>query len=173
VASDVANTELDEIQRQMARIRRELRADVRDVISSASGVFSTAQGVISGAHGVIAGAHDVISTAGRAFQLRRIVQRHPWASLGVAAAIGYLLVPRRSGPRAPNHQPAQSAASGEPYHPLGLARALVDALLPLAIRVGQGYAAHLLEQWIENMGTRSADVSRSDPERPNANGPAG
>jgi hypothetical protein len=38
---------------------------------------------------------DVVRSAGRLVDWREYVRRYPWACLGAAAAVGYLLVPKR------------------------------------------------------------------------------
>ncbi len=61
-----APPEIDEIRKKMAQIRRDLHADV--------------QGVVQGAEA--------------ATDWRRFVRGYPWASMGVALAVGYMIVPQ-------------------------------------------------------------------------------
>jgi hypothetical protein len=105
--------EIDQIRRQMAEIRRDLHEDV--------------SGVVSG----VAEAMDV----------RSLLQRHPWTSVGAALLTGYLIVPRRtslSGQPAPLLSQTDPAANGKPAR--GLASRAVGLLWPIAEQAVQSYA---------------------------------
>ena len=65
-----APQEIDDVRRRMAQIRRELHEDVK--------------GVVEGAEA--------------ATDWRRYVRNYPWATTGLALAIGYLVIPRRHKP---------------------------------------------------------------------------
>ena len=68
MATATATNESDEIRRKMAQIRRDLHEDVREVVAGAEA----------------------------ATNWRRYVRAYPWASVGIAAAVGFLAVPRVS-----------------------------------------------------------------------------
>ncbi|MBW3541179.1 MAG: hypothetical protein KY476_13000 [Planctomycetes bacterium] len=65
--SEATRREAAEIRREMAELRRELNVDAEGIVESARTVTNW----------------------------RYYVRTYPWASLGVAAALGYLVVPRR------------------------------------------------------------------------------
>jgi hypothetical protein len=124
-----APSEPDEIRRNMAQIRRDLHNDVR--------------GVVEGAEA--------------ATDWRRFIRNFPWASMGVAVAVGYLIVPRK-------HQaittmqiaPAEiaRAIASEPSNPVeakkskGLLGSVFGLVAPIAFRAAQGYALQFAEQWM-------------------------
>jgi hypothetical protein len=126
--------ESDEIQQQMARIRRELHQDVSEVVAGAEA----------------------------AADWRRYVRAYPWAAVGIALAVGYLVVPRqgrggRGGAaseadldaiRALLEQARQTA--GEAKEPVrkSLLGAAVAMLAPLAWKLAQDYGVAYLEQWL-------------------------
>jgi hypothetical protein len=126
-----APPEIDEIRRQMAQIRRDLHADV--------------QGVVEGAEA--------------ATDWRRYVRSYPWASLGLALTVGYLIVPRRRRTPTPLQAapalanaivPAEPPRSAEPEKKKrqGLLGAALGMLAPVAFRAAQGYALQFAEQWL-------------------------
>ena len=65
--------EITEIQRRMAQVRRELHEEVREAVKGAQSLTDW----------------------------RSQVRHHPWLALGAAAAVGYLIVPRRRQEPAP------------------------------------------------------------------------
>ena len=71
-----APPEIDDIRRKMAQIRRDLHQDVKSVVEGAEA----------------------------ATDWRRFIRNYPWASMGVALAVGYMIVPRRQ--KAPTLQVA-------------------------------------------------------------------
>ncbi len=77
-------SEVDEIRRHMAQIRHELHEDV--------------QGVVKGAE----------ATA----DWRRYIRNYPWAAVGIAFGVGFLIVPRRQRPVTPAIQYAPPEAGG-------------------------------------------------------------
>jgi hypothetical protein len=125
-----APPEIDDIRRKMAQIRRDLHADV--------------QGVVQGAEA--------------ATDWRRFIRGYPWASMGVALAVGYVIVPRRQ--KAPTLQlaPAEiaravateapSAPEPEKKQGKGLLGTAFGLLAPIALRAVQGYALQFAEQWL-------------------------
>ena len=115
----------------MAQIRHELHQDVRGVVEHAEA----------------------------ATDWRRYYRMYPWASLAVAFAIGYLIVPkrRRKIPRdlatradiaqvreavQEVKEPAKKAASK------GILGALFGMLVPVVVRAAQGYAMQYFETWL-------------------------
>jgi hypothetical protein len=92
---------------------------------------------------------------------RRYIRMYPWAAVGTAAAVGYLIVPRRR--RSVPRDVARQADVAEVREELKLARepereekkrrksliaAAFGMVAPLAWRAAQNYAMGYLEQWI-------------------------
>jgi hypothetical protein len=127
---------VEDIQRQMALIRLELHADVRGAVKAARSIVDW----------------------------RSLVGSHPFLSLGVAAAAGYLMVPRL--PREPPagvyvSAPPPGAAAGDmpPDQTLKRQRshwALLGTtfglLAPVVVRAVQNYALRQIENWLANLG---------------------
>jgi hypothetical protein len=128
-SSAASSVEIGELQRRMAQIRREMHEDV--------------QGAVRGAQSLT--------------DWRSIVGNHPWAALGVAVGVGYLLVPHRSaepkasrGLIAPALREQAIVTSYAPspkdrFRPVGAAFGL---LAPVLIRAAQNYALNYFEQWL-------------------------
>jgi hypothetical protein len=122
--------DIDEIRRRMAQIRRELHEDVQEVVAGAEAVADW----------------------------RRYIRMYPWAAVGTAAAVGYLIVPkrRRSVPRDVARKADVEAAIESVREPApaevkrrkSLIGAALGMLVPLALRAAQNYAMSYLEQWI-------------------------
>jgi hypothetical protein len=122
-------TEITEIQRRMAQIRRELHENVRDAVEGAQSLTDW----------------------------RSHVRHHPWLTLGAAAAVGYLIVPKRREQPAPAivavapaaapaiSQAVQAAPKKKRWGIIGTA---VGMLAPIAVRAAQNYAIQYLEKWI-------------------------
>ena len=118
----------------MAQIRRELHEDVK--------------GVVEGAEA--------------ATDWRRYVRSYPWATAGLALAIGYFVVPRRHRPTTIQIAPPQavtqtvkSAVKGETPHAIKVEKERKSLLMmglgmvaPVALRAAQGYALKYAEQWL-------------------------
>jgi len=131
----VTNDDVDEIRRQMAQIRLELHQDVKEVVAGAEAVADW----------------------------RRFIRMYPWASVAVAAAAGYLVIPRRHRKVPRNIARASDLAEvteqlrkvqenapvrEESKRRKSLVGAAFGMLVPLAWRVAQNYAMGYLEQWI-------------------------
>ena len=123
--------EISEIQRRMAQVRHELHAEVREAVQGAQSLTDW----------------------------RSHVRHHPWLALGAAAAVGYLIVPRRRHEPAPTivavtpHAasaalPSPAAAEPKKKKRWGLIGSAVGLLAPIAVRAAQNYAIQYLEQWI-------------------------
>jgi len=120
--------DITEIQRRMAQIRHELHEDVREAVK---------------------GAQELTDW-------RSQVRNRPWMALGAAAALGYVIVPRRHPAPAPAIVAVAPAAAVPPTPapaPLrkkrwGLIGSAVGLLAPIAVRAAQNYAIQYLEQWI-------------------------
>jgi hypothetical protein len=140
-----APPEVDEIRRKMAQIRRDLHADVQNVVQGAEA----------------------------ATDWRRFVRGYPWASLGAAFVVGYMVVPRRHRGHvttiqvAPAETPRAVAIEGssaaEPEKPKGkgLLGTVFGLVAPVALRAVQGYALQYAEQW---MAQRLAQQMESHPD---------
>ncbi|MEO6809665.1 MAG: hypothetical protein ABI353_11190 [Isosphaeraceae bacterium] len=133
--------DINAIRRHMAQIRRELHEDM--------------QGVVAGAEA--------------ASDWRYYVRLYPWAALGAASAVGFLIVPRRrSVTRAAEAaaedvvdrvQSVVKAAGGgrsqtvkQEKKKAGVVGALFGMALPIVTRAAQSYAAQYLENWIAQQG---------------------
>ena len=132
------SNEVDGIRRQMAQIRRELHEDV--------------QGVVAGAEAVA--------------DWRRYIRLYPWAAVGAAACLGYLIAPRRHRQTPPitvqvtpaaaaapvqataREGKAESAVTVKKEKRAGLAGTLFGLLAPMAWKAAQNYAMSFAEQWI-------------------------
>ena len=138
-----APPEIDEIRRKMAQIRRDLHADVQSVVQGAEA----------------------------ATDWRRFIRSYPWASMGVALAVGYLFVPRRHKAPAIQLAPAEIAravALEAPRVPepekkkgKGLLGTVFGLVTPVALRAVQGYALQFAEQW---MAQRVAQQMQQHPD---------
>jgi hypothetical protein len=123
-------TEITEIQRRMAQVRHELHEEVREAVKGAQSLTDW----------------------------RSHVRHHPWLALGAAAAVGYLIVPRRRqepgptivavAPQAAGATVPVPAAAAPKKKRWGLIGSALGLLVPIAVRAGQNYAIQYLEQWI-------------------------
>ncbi len=123
--------EITDIQRRMAQIRRELHEEVREAVKGAQSLTDW----------------------------RSQVKNHPWIALGTAAAVGYLIVPKRKPLEVPTHvtltPPASSYAAMAPVAApapkksrLGILGSAFGLLAPIAVRAAQNYAMQYLEQYL-------------------------
>jgi hypothetical protein len=128
-AKSTSSTDIEDIQRRMAQIRHEMHEDVR---------------------GAVQGAHSLTDW-------RSFVKGWPWLSVGLAAAVGYMLVPRRR-PAPPivtvtgaTHPSALRTVDIGQRPPKASSFGFVLGLLaPVLVRAAQGYAAHYLESWLSS-----------------------
>jgi hypothetical protein len=125
------SAEVIEIQRRMAQVRHELHEEVREAVKGAQSLTDW----------------------------RSQVRNHPWLALGAAAALGYLLVPKRRVEPAPTivavspHPTTVPTAATRPEEPKrrkrwGLIGSALGLLGPVAVRAAQNYAIQYLEQWL-------------------------
>jgi hypothetical protein len=153
-SSAASSVELGELQRRMAQIRREMHEDV--------------QGAVRGAQSLT--------------DWRSIAGNHPWAALGAALGVGYLLVPHRSsGPKtttgtiAEAHREQAVAAPDsrtrkDRFRPVGAAFGL---LTPVLIRAAQNYALNYVEQWLADRPLHLKESDRGRRLEPDAEEAAG
>jgi hypothetical protein len=147
-----SNTEeIERIRGEMAQIRLDLHENV--------------QGAVEGARALA----DVSSH----------LKNHFWTLAGVAAVVGFWLVPRRAPDPAPTKEEVRETvqsvmtrrdkAKAATTQGGGLGT-LFSLVAPIAARVAQGYAVGLVEDWL---GSR-AQGSPAEPPRPGAEpGPQG
>jgi len=145
--------EINEIQRRMAQIRRDMHADV--------------QGAVRGAQSLT--------------DWRSLVGSHPWAALGVAAGVGYLVVPHRRSEShanaaylagavaAANQAVPAERSSGARKARSGAFAAVFSLLTPVLMRAAQNYALNQLEQWLAAHAFRLNESDRGRP--PETGGP--
>ncbi len=143
-----ATDDIDDIRRRMAKIRRELHEDVRDVVESAEAVTDW----------------------------KHYIRDYPWASVGLAAAVGFFLVPKRRKSVKPAEvaravvaqiQPTVEAvqAAAPPPEPRKKGRGLIGAglglIAPIALRAAQNYATHFVTNWIAQQQEQMAHAMAS------------
>lgn len=146
-----ATNDADELRRQMALIRRDLHEDVRGVVASAEAVTDW----------------------------QRYIRSYPWVALGGAAAVGYLIVPRRHKAVATKEDVAkvravveQAKDTAEKAPRKGLLAAGFAMLAPVAVRAAQGYAVRYLENWITQLQNEQM-MSAGGAHRGPSSSPAG
>ena len=128
-----ASPEFDDIRKRMAQIRRDLHEDVK--------------GVVEGAEA--------------ATDWRRFIRNYPWACMGAAALVGYMVVPKKHRPTTTIQvAPAEVARIVAPAEPVrlvepketkkgkGLLGTAFGLLAPMAFKAAQGYALQFAEQWM-------------------------
>jgi hypothetical protein len=140
-----SSNDVDEIYHRMAVIRREHHTNVRESVAGAEAMADWG----------------------------RYTWMYPWVALGAAAAAGYLVY--TSGHQkvtAATSSLAESAEVGElvaavrakgqerSWGSRSLLLATWDILFPVAVRAGQNYLLHLLEQ---QLSTRTVDQSAIAP----------
>jgi hypothetical protein len=128
-AKPTNSNEIEDIQRRMAQIRHDMHGEVLEAVKGAQSLTDW----------------------------RSLVRNHPWLTLGVATAVGYVFVPRRRSLAptivAVNATRPELAALAEPQKPsantgvtswsvMGTAFSL---LAPIAVRAAQTYAMQYLE----------------------------
>ncbi len=148
-----ATNEIDEVRRKMAWIRRELREDVLGVVESAEAVTDW----------------------------KHYIRDYPFAALGLAVAVGYMVVPRRRKTVKPAEvaravvaeiQPTVQAAAPEPPKKgRGLIGAGLGLLAPIVLRVAQNYATHFVTNWVAQQQEQMAAHMMAGAMGPRDGGP--
>ncbi len=94
------------------------------------------------------GLEDVSATAHRMVDWKHYVKTYPWVCLGTAAALGYLIVPKRSTTRYVDLAALTKAAgTGHPFvestppAPRGMLRTLLATVASMAVHRGIGFLA--------------------------------
>jgi hypothetical protein len=128
-AKPTNSMEIEDIQRRMAQIRHDMHGEVLQAVKGAQSLTDW----------------------------RSLVRNYPWLTLGVATAVGYLIVPGRRSEAptlvAVNATTAESAALAEPrkqsantgvtsWSVMGTAFSL---LAPIVVRAAQNYAMQYIE----------------------------
>jgi hypothetical protein len=131
-AKSTAMAEINDIQRRMAQIRHELHIEVQETVRGVQSLTDW----------------------------RGVVRSHPWVSLGVAAIVGYFIVPKRHvksptivavSPAVPELSPAvelgreKGRRRGSSW---SIAGTVFSLLAPVAVRAAQNSAVQYLEQWL-------------------------
>jgi hypothetical protein len=132
-AKSVATEDVRDIQRRMAQIRRDLHEEVKEAVKGAQSLTDW----------------------------RSQVKSHPWLALGAAAAVGYLIVPRRRRPETPTIVAVNPVAAAPAAGPSAVATpsspsrkggsilgSAFGLLAPIAVRAAQNYAIQYMEQWL-------------------------
>ncbi|HZW33636.1 MAG TPA: hypothetical protein VFF52_23145 [Isosphaeraceae bacterium] len=129
-AKSTTTEQILDIQRRMAQMRHELHVDAREVVKGAQSLTDW----------------------------RSLVRNHPWLSLSAAAAVGYLIVPRRAerptvvavSPPVPVSAAATPAPPERPprRNRWGILSTVMGLLGPIAVRAAQNYALQAMEQWL-------------------------
>jgi len=146
-----ADDEVEDILRQMAQIRVSLHHEMRNVVAGAEA----------------------------AFDWRSYVRRQPLTCLGVAFALGYILMPgHKRSVRATAKAAATEAAervresvveqiqtqTSKPARSGGIVKTVLLALTPVAVRFAQGYALQFLESALApKPATRTGDARAAGP----------
>jgi hypothetical protein len=148
-----ATNEIDDIRRRMALIRRELHEDIRGVVESAEAVTDW----------------------------KHWIRDYPWASMALAAGVGFWLVPKRRKLVKPQEvaravvaeiQPAvQTVQAAVPApEPKQKGRGLIGAGLgligPIVMRAAQNYATHLVSHWIAQQKEQMAHAMAASGQAP-------
>ncbi len=141
---------VDEIYQRMAVIRRELHTNVSESVAGAEAVMDWG----------------------------RYTWTYPWIALAAAAAVGYVIYTGGHGnATAETASPADGAEAGEPVagaRAAGRERSRIgrnllfaawDFLFPVAVRAGQNYLLHWLEQQYPTKALDRTALSPSAGER--------
>jgi len=139
-----AKTKEDELQREMAKIRRELDEGVEDF------------------------ADNVRELADWHYYVRA----HPWASMAVAAAIGFLAVPRRTQIITPDADTMLELAkrnkvviktNPKPEEPKGLGNTLFSLMSNMVLRSAVGFAGQQVGKWLQGTPPEQKTIEEAAP----------
>ena len=119
-------TDIADIQRQMSEIRGEMRHDMNTLVTNARTLSDW----------------------------RYYVRNYPWACLGAAAFVGYLLVPPRIAVAAPASHAAESPPrthghQKEKEQKKGLAGMVMGMVMSAALQGASGVAKRAVTQYLE------------------------
>jgi hypothetical protein len=142
-----------QIQQQMHAIRKGLRPEVKEIVDSAKTLMSW----------------------------QHYVASYPWASLGAAAAVGYMVVPRRLEVTRPDAEALKRIArnsklvleteSEVPAKPTMIASAFALAGT-LLLRAGLTYAGRQAGRFFESSAASRRQMERFDDRLPTSDGPS-
>jgi hypothetical protein len=109
-------------------------------------------------------ADEAIRNARREFDWRHYVGNHPWTSLGAAAAVGFLLVPRRACCRAGNSEAVTEAVDrvARAVQPSPLAGMVSGVLTAVTATIAREALASATACLTEFLGPRG-ESSRAGP----------
>jgi hypothetical protein len=156
----ITSTEITDIQRRMAQIRHDMHQEVQSAVKGAQSLTDW----------------------------RSLVKNHPWLSLSLASAAGYLIVPRRRTetptivavatprPELPAATAPRQQAGKAPRTRSSALGTIFGLLAPVVLRAGQNYALSYLEGWRaqhplhpagsgtrDRTGSTESQASPSDP----------
>jgi|GEM_PF-3551442 len=119
-------TDISDIQRQMSEIRGEMRHDMNTLVTNARTLSDW----------------------------RYYVRNYPWACLGAAAFVGYLLVPPRiavaaPAPRASEPPPRTHTEQKEKEQKKGLAGVVMGMVMSAALQGASGIARNVVTHYLE------------------------
>jgi hypothetical protein len=140
-------SQISSVQCDMARARRQIHADIGGAINGVQTLTDW----------------------------KTIIRGHPWLSIGMAMAIGYLIVPRRRvkseaepGKNHPQREDRVAAPDSAATRISGSGKsAMLSSALafisPIAVRLAQSYALRYFDNWLHDSGfPRAVD----EPARP-------
>lgn len=114
-------------------------------------------------------AEEAVEKARREFEWRHYVAKHPWMSLGTAAAVGFFLVPRRACCKAAKAEAVTDtvdrvARSMQPSPVAGLAAGLLSAVATTVTREGLALVAASVKKLLDpgNQSLERSPAGRSD-----------
>jgi hypothetical protein len=100
---------------------------------------------------------EVVKKARREFDWRHYVAKHPWMSLGAAAAVGFFLVPRRAcckagNSEAVNHAVDRVARAVQPSPFTGIVGGILSAVSSTLAREGVTFITSAVRQLLDRNG---------------------
>ena len=145
-AKPTSSMEIEDIQRRMAQIRHDMHGEVLDAVKGARSLTDW----------------------------RSLVRNHPLATLGVVAAIGYLVVPRRRSEAptivAVNATAPEVAALAESQKQSGQTSSTAWSIMgtvfglvaPIVVRAAQNYSIRYIEGLLARHELRPDEAGRED-----------
>lgn len=124
--------EVDDIRRKMAEIRLDMHRDIKSVRAGTEAATSW----------------------------HFYVKHYPWAALGAAAVLGFVLVPRRhQDVKVVMPQVQAGETKNEKRRKKGLIAVALGFLGPIALRAAQGYAVNYLDTLMAQNPMQGPDLS--------------